>query len=91
MTVSEFVRGGIYNLSQDTIIMSHGTELGRWTPRGQTPTAYYASTPTSASDLSGLATTLTKLRMGGTTTATTRSFTGTPQPISKSNRRRLTT
>lgn len=42
INVSSFVRGGIYDLTDPTTVMSNGTELGTWYPRGQGVTAVYA-------------------------------------------------
>lgn len=33
MTVSDFVRGGLYDTSETTYVMTHGEELGVWIPR----------------------------------------------------------
>lgn len=46
--VREFMRGGIYDITEPTVVMSHSDELGTWYPRGQGMTANYmaSSTPT---------------------------------------------
>lgn len=43
VSVSEFVRGGIYDITEPTVVMSHSTELGTWYPRGQGMTSVYYS------------------------------------------------
>lgn len=49
MTVSDFVRGGIYDVQEQTMILTHGEPLGTWIPRGQSATYYAAnSTPTNS-------------------------------------------
>lgn len=46
--VREFLRGGIYNLDEPTVVMSHSDVIGTWVPRGQGLTAtYYASSSTT--------------------------------------------
>jgi hypothetical protein len=56
MTVSEFVRGGLYDIDESTVVVTHGEPMGMWIPRGQYETlmgvngTYYASS-TSTSDL----------------------------------------
>lgn len=35
MSVSEFVRGGLYDAAESTIVVTHGEPLGMWVPRGQ--------------------------------------------------------
>lgn len=48
VSVSEFVRGAIYDLTEPTMVMSHSTELGTWYPRGQGVSANYFASSTSS-------------------------------------------
>jgi len=41
ISVSAFVRGGLYNITEPTVVMSHSDELGTWYPRGQGVAANY--------------------------------------------------
>jgi hypothetical protein len=43
MGIREFMRGGVYDLKEPTVIMSHSDVMGTWVPRGQGVTANYAS------------------------------------------------
>jgi len=57
MSVTEFVRGGLYDIDTPTTVVSHGNELGTWYPRGQGVTAnYYAASTTTAQVPNGFAT-----------------------------------
>lgn len=54
ISVSEFVRGGLYQLDKPTTVMSHSEELGTWYPKGQGVTAnYYSSIDSSTVDMLG--------------------------------------
>lgn len=46
MTISDFVRGGVYDLKEATVIVTHGEPLGMWTPRDkyEAALAYQATT-----------------------------------------------
>ena len=51
ISVSEFVRGGLYSLERPTVVMSHSAELGTWYPRGQgVTTNYYGAAGTVPPD-----------------------------------------
>ena len=75
VNVSEFVRGALYNLKEPTVVMTHGTELGTWYPRGQGVTANYYSA-TSRPDLADDNASFSALVAG----APTRSFSADTSP-----------
>lgn len=49
MSVSDFVRGGLYDIQQPTVVMTHGEPMGMWVPRGQYENFYGSVMNTTSS------------------------------------------
>lgn len=75
ISVSEFMRGGLYGLVEPTTVMSHSKVVGTWYPEGQGMTAsYYHSSTTPSPDSS----TLTSSVMTGSASSGLRGVASTP-------------
>lgn len=74
VTVSDFVRGALYDIDKPTVVMTHGEPVGMWIPRGQYETLvgtsgfYYGSSNLVATTMASTPPMANNVLIGSTST-----------------------